>query len=132
MEEEALVTRLERRQRLGYRIEPERVPEDAPPSRCLSACCDLMATYSGSLTEKHLCAYLDELAFRRNRRRRPPGEGFVTVAQALATSAPRNERAIVARPAPTGHPLSIWSVWPPLKLRRHPGKRDPSHAAKVP
>jgi hypothetical protein len=88
----------------------------------LSACCDLLATYSGSLTEKHLCAYLDELAFRWNRRRRPPGEGFETVALALATSAPRTERTIVARPAPTGHPLSIWAVWPKVKLRRWPGK----------
>jgi transposase-like protein len=117
MEEEELVSRLERRRQLGYRIEPEVVPEDAPPTSCQFGCHELLATYSGSLTEKHLCAYLDEVAFRWNRRRREPGEGFETVARALATSAPRTERVIVARPPVTGHPLSIWSVWPPRKLR---------------
>jgi transposase-like protein len=117
VKEEEEVTRLELRRRLGYWIEPEVVPMDAPPTMCMNASYDLLATYGGSLSEKHLCAYLDEVSFRWNRRRREPREGFETVLEALATSVPRTERTIVARAAATGHPLSIWAEWPRVRLR---------------
>jgi transposase-like protein len=117
MDEEEEVAGLERRRRLGDRIGPEVTPEDTPPPRDMLAIYELLATYSGSVTEKHLCAYLDELAFRWNRRRRAPSEGFMTVVDALATTLPRTERTIARRPAPTGNALSIWSVWPVRKLR---------------
>jgi transposase-like protein len=97
----------------GYRTDPEPVPADAPPTRDLFSSCELQATYSGAVTEKHLRTYLDELAFRLNRRRRPRAEGFLTAMRALAASAPRTYRAIIARPAPEGYPLSIWSLSPP-------------------
>jgi hypothetical protein len=123
VKEEEEVTRLELRRRLGYWIEPEVVPMDAPPTMCMNASYDLLATYSGSLSEKHLCAYLDEVSFRWNRRRREPREGFETVVQALATSVPRTERMIVARTAATGRPLSIWAEWPRVRLRGQSARR---------
>jgi hypothetical protein len=93
---------------LGYRDEPV-VPEDAPPSHDAAAAWELFVTCGGSATEKHLRAYLDELAFRRNRRRRPRSEAFLALASAIAATPPRTYEMIGARGEPEGYALSIWT-----------------------
>ncbi len=60
---------------------------------------ELLATYWGSVGEKHLRAYLDELAFRMNRARRAIAESFLEVVPGLATAEPLPYKAIVAKPA---------------------------------
>jgi hypothetical protein len=85
------------------------VPEDAPPTADAFATWELLGTYSGSVSEKHLRGYLDELTFRRNHALRPLAERFLTIARALAETAPRSYRQIAARPPATGRPLSIFS-----------------------
>ncbi|MEZ0229365.1 MAG: transposase [Planctomycetota bacterium] len=69
---------------------------------------ELLATYYGSLSEKHLNVYLEEAAFRWNRRRRAPGEGFLLVARAVGESEPRTYREIVAKKEPDGHSMSMF------------------------
>jgi hypothetical protein len=93
--------------RFGERRFPV-LPDDAPPAPD-PAGWELQATYVGSVTEKHLRAYLDELAFRRNRRRRALDVAFHELACSLASTPPRSYPTIVARPEPTGNALSIFA-----------------------
>ncbi|HZU99145.1 MAG TPA: IS1595 family transposase [Planctomycetota bacterium] len=99
--------------RFGERRFPV-LPEDAPPAPD-PAGWELQATYGGSVTEKHLRAYLDELAFRGNRRRRAIEDAFRELARSLAWTRPRSYTTIVACPEPTGNPLSIFA-----RRRRRP------------
>jgi transposase-like protein len=85
------------------------VPEDAPPTADAFATWELLGTYWGSVTEKHLRAYLDEVAFRRNHRRTPIGERFLVLARAFAEVGPRTYRQMTARAPAPGGPLSIFS-----------------------
>lgn len=89
---------------------PEAIPDDYPATSEADAHWDLMVTYSGSVSEKHLHGYLDETAFRRNRRLEPVGEAFRLVAYCLPVTPPRTYRRIIAEPALSGHPLSIFGV----------------------
>ena len=81
---------------------------------------NVFATFMGSLSERHLRGYLDEHAFRENRRKRPVAEGFLTLARAIAVTPPHSYRRVVARPAPEGHPLSIFKTagWGRFQSRR--------------
>ncbi|MEZ0228331.1 MAG: transposase [Planctomycetota bacterium] len=91
---------------------------------------ELLATYWGSLTEKHLRSYLDELAFRSNRRKRAVAESFLAVAPELFQAGPRPWREIVAKaePAEGAKPVSIFAIRPrPSSPSRGPSRRTPAH-----
>jgi transposase-like protein len=108
LEEDRDARRRERDRQRG--LPPELVPWDGPPARDFSATCDLLATFRGSLSEKHLKSYLDEQAFRENHGSRPLEDVFLGLAHALALTAPHSVRQIVARPSPEGFPLSIFKT----------------------
>ncbi|MEZ0231181.1 MAG: transposase, partial [Planctomycetota bacterium] len=97
-------TWLERIAPTPWRHEPER-----PLPMEIFAHWDLLATYFGSMSEKHLGAYLDELSFRGVQRpeRRPAEELFLLAVTALAQSEPRPYRKIVAKPEAQGFELSV-------------------------
>jgi hypothetical protein len=109
MEEERELERERIRYLAGGRMPRHEVPEDAPPTADAFATWELLGTYSGSVSEKHLRGYLDEVAFRRNHALRPVAERFLTIAQGLVKTAPLSHRQIVARPHATARPLSIFS-----------------------
>jgi transposase-like protein len=115
-EKEAAKT--ERNRLRGIEAEERLVPEDYPPTGSPWIAWDLLATFGGSLSEKHLLAYLDEYAFRQNRKERPVAEGFATLARAIAGAEPRTCREVVARPAPQGYPVSIFRITPYPKRAR--------------
>jgi hypothetical protein len=108
LEEERAATRAESRYRRGIRDPEVLIPEDYPPPSRGWVSWDLLATFKGCLSEKHLRAYLDENAFRDNRRRRPARESFAVLMGATATTQPLSYRKIVARPKLEGYPLSIF------------------------
>ncbi len=88
-------------------------PLDLNPRRLdIFAHWELLATYWGSVTEKHLRGYLDELSFRMNRRWRTAAESFLTVAPELALAEPMPWKAIVAKtePAAEVRPVSIFAA----------------------
>jgi transposase-like protein len=94
----------------------DRLPEDYPPVGSSRETLELLATYSGSISEKHLRAYTNEVAFRWNRRARPQPERFSSFALLLARTPPRTYKAVTRRERPEGHPLSIVSLPPFPKL----------------
>ncbi|MEZ0230951.1 MAG: hypothetical protein ACAI25_20195, partial [Planctomycetota bacterium] len=100
---------------------PEMPPADGPRLADDRAHHEVLATYFGSLSEKHLRAYLDEAAFRWNRRGRPKGADFVPVLEAAADAQPRTYRSIVAKKAPEGHGISFFETRP--RPRRPPLSR---------
>ena len=97
----------------------DKLPEDYPPAGSSRETLELLATYSGSISEKHLRAYTDEVAFRWNRRARPQPDRFRDLARVLAQTLPRPYREIVRREAPRGHPLSIVAL-PPFPRASEP------------
>jgi hypothetical protein len=115
-EEERAADRADLKRRLGVpesRIYPPVPPaQGSPRDGDDAAHHELLATYFGSVSERHLRVYLDELGFRANRRWRSPRESLALVAPEIARSEPRPYKAIVARPAPTGHPIAIYSSEP--------------------
>ena len=125
MEEEREATRAESEHRRGIRRPEQPMPEDRPPGGLPWAKWELLATFKGSLSEKHLLAYLTEYAFRKNRKERPLTQGFVHVARALAVTRPITYRQIVAAPAPPGHPLSIFRTSPHPKRTTGAPAEDP-------
>ncbi len=94
----------------------DRLPENYPPAGNSRATLELLATYSGSISEKHVRAYTDEVAFRWNRRALPQPERFRSFARSLSKTPSRPYKEIVRREAPKGHPLSIVSLPPFPKL----------------
>jgi hypothetical protein len=117
--EERAADRVELRKQLGYLEWPpiEPIWSGLPRSSDDRAHHELLATYYGSVSERHLRVYLDELGFRANRRWRSPREAFVRVAREIGRSEPRPYRAIAARAAPSGHDLSIFDVSGSSRLR---------------
>jgi hypothetical protein len=108
---ERAADRMELRMRLGQLEWPRVRPVwGGPRSSDDGAHHELLATYYGSVSERHLRAYLDELGFRANRRWRSPREALALVAPEIARSEPRPYRAIAARAAPSGHELSIFAA----------------------
>jgi transposase-like protein len=102
----------------GSRPSEVPLPADYPPLGSPWAPWSLLATFKGCVSEKHLRSYLDEDAFRENRRKRTVVSSFLTVARALVDTPARTYRAITARPAPVGHPLSIFELIVPWSRRR--------------
>jgi transposase-like protein len=90
----------------------DKLPEDYPPVGDSRATLELLATYSGSISEKHLRAYTDEVSFRWNRRARPQPDRFRELSEALARTPPRPYKLIVQRDEPRGHPLSLVALPP--------------------
>jgi transposase-like protein len=91
-------------------VPPPSVDLVDPPRRHVLAHWELLATYWGCATEKHLRSYLDELAFRLNWRFREAAESFLAVVPELVRAEPRPYDAIVARdePAAETKPVSIF------------------------
>jgi len=90
----------------------DKLPADYPPAGSSRETLELLATYSGSISEKHLQAFADEVAFRWNRRARPQPERFLSFARTLAETPPLLYKEITRRARPRGHPLSIVSLPP--------------------
>jgi transposase-like protein len=113
MTEEEDATRLLKKYAAGhsyFKLWPLALPPaDAPHRMDVFAHWELLATYWGSVSERHLRVYLDELAFRFNRRRRSIDESFLLVVDGFSGGGTRTYKQIVARAEPTGHPLSIFS-----------------------
>lgn len=116
IQEEREATQRRERFLRGERLPIESVPEDGPPTGSWNVAWDLLATFKGSLSEKHLDRYLDEHAFHANRKPHTVASRFEVVARTFAAMDPVPYRAITARPAPEGHPVSIVRV--PIKARR--------------
>ncbi|HZU97937.1 MAG TPA: hypothetical protein VFF73_14640 [Planctomycetota bacterium] len=82
--------------------------EDPPPTRHWQACQDLFETYAGSLSLKHLEAYMDEAAFRLNWHGRTPRTAFLSVADVATARRAPTYREIVGRRRVETRPLSIF------------------------
>ncbi len=124
IEEEREATRLWRLYDRGVhhsKLWPEVLPAPDTPHHCSEvAHWELNATYYGSLSEKHLRCYLDELAFRMNRQWRPHHESFFSLVAEVPHAPALTYRQIVAKPALEGHALSIFDTGRPLKTLRRP------------
>lgn len=119
MAEEREATRRRERFLRGERLPVETVPEDCPPCGDWNVGWDLLAQFQGSLSEKHLGRYLDAHAFFMNRKETPIPQRFETAVRALVSAEPVSYRAIAARAAPEGYPLSfiVVTVRRPLRVR---------------
>lgn len=90
---------------------------DEPRSGDIFAHWDLLGSYFGSLSEKHLRGYLDELTFRMNRQWRDAEESFFEVTPAVVSAEPRPYKAIVAKAPAEGYPMAIYDRLP-RRLKR--------------
>jgi transposase-like protein len=87
----------------------EETIEDPPPKRHWQACRDIFDTYAGSLSLKHLEAYMDEAAFRLNWQGRAVRAAFLSVADAATARRAPTYREIVGRRRVEPRPLSIFA-----------------------
>jgi hypothetical protein len=83
-------------------------PAGGPPERDREASQELLLTYSGSVSEKHLVRYLDETAFRLNWSETELRDTFEGAAEGLTLWRGLTYRQIVGAPVPRA-PLSIFA-----------------------